>query len=62
MPSIHTRSTLERELERVRSDILRMGSLVERAIERSVQALKDARPRPGSTGHQRRRRDQPVAL
>jgi phosphate transport system protein len=41
MPSIHTRSTLERELERVRSDILRMGSMVEHAIEQSVQALKE---------------------
>jgi phosphate transport system protein len=37
----HTRRTLERELEQVRTDILRMGSLVESAIERSVQALKD---------------------
>jgi phosphate transport system protein len=41
MTHSHTRSTLERELEQVRSDILRMGSLVESAIERSVQALKD---------------------
>ena len=41
MTHSHTRSTLERELEQVRSDILRMGSLVESAIERSVQALKN---------------------
>jgi phosphate transport system protein len=41
MSTLHTRGALERELERIRSDILRMGSLVERAIERSVQALKD---------------------
>jgi phosphate transport system protein len=40
MITSHTRSTLERELEHIRSDILRMGSHVERAIERSVQALK----------------------
>ena len=40
MSTLHTRGTLERELERTRSDILRMGSLVENAIERSVQALK----------------------
>jgi phosphate transport system protein len=32
---------LERELERVRSGILRLGSMVERAIERSIQALKE---------------------
>jgi phosphate transport system protein len=44
MSTLHTRGALERELERIRSDILRMGSLVERAIERSVQALKDRDP------------------
>jgi phosphate transport system protein len=41
MTTTHVRSTLERELEEVRSDILRMGSQVESAIERSVQALKE---------------------
>jgi phosphate transport system protein len=41
MTTLHTRGALERELERVRSDILRMGSLVESAIERSIQALKN---------------------
>ena len=41
MTILHTRGALERELERVRSDILRMGSQVESAIERSVQALKN---------------------
>jgi phosphate transport system protein len=41
MIATHVRSTLERELEAVRSDILRMGSQVESAIERSVQALKE---------------------
>ena len=41
MTTLHTRGTLERELERVRSDILRMGSQVESAIERSVQALRN---------------------
>ena len=41
MTHLRTRSTLERELEQIRSDILRMGSLVENAIERSVQALKN---------------------
>src|SRR5512136_2603572 len=40
MTSSLTRSTLEHELEQLRSEILRMGSLVESAIERSVQALK----------------------
>jgi phosphate transport system protein len=40
MTTTHIRSTLERELEEVRSDILRMGSQVENAVERSVQALK----------------------
>ena len=40
MTTAHTRSTLERELEQLRTELLRMGSLVESAIERSVQALK----------------------
>jgi len=44
MSTLRTRSALERELERIRSDILRMGSLVESAIERSVQALKERDP------------------
>jgi phosphate transport system protein len=34
------RGALERELEHLQSDILRMGSQVESAIERSVEALK----------------------
>ena len=34
------RSTLDRELHAVSDDILRLGSLVEMAIERSVAALK----------------------
>ena len=41
MITTHIRSALERELEQVRSEILRMGSQVESAIERSVQALKE---------------------
>ena len=41
MNTLRTRGTLQRGLERVRSDILHMGSLVENAIERSVQALKN---------------------
>ena len=41
MSTLHTRGTLERELEHTRSDILRMGSLVESAVERSAQALND---------------------
>ena len=44
MSTLHTRGALERELDGIRSDILRMGSLVERAIERSIQALKDRDP------------------
>jgi len=36
-----TRSVLEHDLEKVRLEILRMGSLVESAIERAVQALKN---------------------
>ena len=44
MSTLHTRGTLERELERTRSDILRMGSLVEGAIERSVESLKNRDP------------------
>ncbi len=37
----HTRGALERELQRMRSNILRMGSRVESAIERSTEALKN---------------------
>jgi phosphate transport system protein len=44
MSTLHTRGALERELERIRSDILRLGSMVERAIERSIQALKERDP------------------
>ena len=44
MSTLHTRGTLERELERTRSDILRMGSLVENAVERSVESLKNRDP------------------
>jgi len=41
MNVLRTRGTLQRGLEQARSDIVHMGSLVENAIERSVQALKD---------------------
>jgi len=41
MSTLHTRGTLERELEHIRSNILRMGSQVENAIERSIEALKN---------------------
>jgi phosphate transport system protein len=41
MSTLHTRGTLERELDKIRSEILRMGSMVESAIERSVEALKN---------------------
>ncbi|MBN1888904.1 MAG: phosphate signaling complex protein PhoU [Thermoflexales bacterium] len=44
MSTLHLRSALEHELELVRQDILRMGSMVERAIERSIQALRDRDP------------------
>ena len=41
MSTLHTRGMLERELEHIQSDILRMGSQVESAIERSVESLKN---------------------
>jgi phosphate transport system protein len=41
MSTLHLRSTLEHDLELVKQDILRMGSMVERAIGRSIQALRD---------------------
>lgn len=37
---IHTRGTLDRELDILRDDLLRLGGMVEQAIERSVRALK----------------------
>ena len=44
MVTLHTRGTLEREMKSIRSDILRMGSQVESAIERSTLALKNRDP------------------
>ncbi len=41
MTATLVRSALERDLEQVRSDILRLGSRVESAIERSTRALQD---------------------
>jgi phosphate transport system protein len=41
MSTIHIRSALERELEQVKQNILRLGSRVEQAINRSVRALKE---------------------
>lgn len=41
MTKITPRSTLEHELERLQSEVLRLGSLVESAIERSIDALKN---------------------
>ncbi len=41
MTATFVRSALERDLEQVRSDILRLGSRAESAIERSTRALQD---------------------
>ncbi len=41
MVTLHTRSMLERELEETRQDILRLASMVQSAVERSVRALKE---------------------
>jgi len=41
MSTLHIRSALEHDLEKIRQDILRLGSLVEQAIERSIRALKE---------------------
>ncbi len=41
MSQSHMRSALDRALANVRDDTLRLGSLVETAIQRSVQSLKD---------------------
>ncbi len=40
MTTTHIRSTLDREQSKIKDDILRMGSMVETAIDRSIQALK----------------------
>ncbi len=37
---IQSRGTLDRELDALRDDLLRLGGMVEQAIERSVRALK----------------------
>jgi phosphate transport system protein len=44
MSTLQVRGTLERELEHLRSDILRMSSQVESAIHRSVESLKNRDP------------------
>ena len=48
------RRTLDREENQIKDDILRMGSLVETAIERAVTALKQ---RDGALAQQIRRID-----
>lgn len=41
MSTLHVRGALERELEQVKQDILRLGSMVEQALARSVKALRE---------------------
>jgi len=41
MATLHTRSVLEHDLETLRQDLLRLGSLVEQAIACSIQALRE---------------------
>ncbi|MBN1890086.1 MAG: phosphate signaling complex protein PhoU [Thermoflexales bacterium] len=41
MHSLHTRSVLQHEMTDIQQDILRLGSMVEQAIGRSIQALKE---------------------
>jgi len=38
---ISTRATLDREIQELKTDLLAMGDMVDRAIDRSIQALKD---------------------
>jgi phosphate transport system protein len=38
---VQTRGTLDRELQRIQDNILRMGSMVEKATQRSIKALKE---------------------
>ncbi len=40
MTTTHVRSTLDREQSKIKDDILRMGSMVETAIDRSITALR----------------------
>ncbi len=39
MSTLHIRSALERDLDQVKQDILRLGSMVEQALARSIKAL-----------------------
>lgn len=41
MSALHIRSALERELDQVKQDILRLGSMVEQALTRSIKALAE---------------------
>ena len=38
---ISTRATLDREIQELKTDLLAMGDMVDRAIDRSIQALRD---------------------
>ena len=38
---VSTRATLDREIQELKTDLLAMGDMVDRAIDRSIQALKD---------------------
>ena len=38
---VSTRATLDREIQELKADLLAMGDMVDRAIDRSIQALKD---------------------
>src|SRR5688500_18124589 len=40
MATIHTRATLDRELEEIQAEVHRLGVTVDRAIDRSIGALK----------------------
>ena len=57
-----SRSGFHRELERLQDEVLVLGSMVEKAITRSVDALRDARYGDGARARSRRRPDQPQAL
>ena len=62
MTTSSIRSALDREENRIKDDILRMGSMVESAIDRLHRRPEAARWRPGAASHRRRQADQSTAL
>ena len=56
------RATFDRQLAGLRDDVLILGSMVDKAIDRSVEALKRRDRSEVAAHHLRRHEDQPEAV